>query len=141
YRQNPPESPVAPLLQPVKYLRNAAAHNNAMLNNMMPRQGFLPNRVLSERLAAMKVVGKGSRKKKLHIPVIHDLTAAMIVFDQVVRSEGVRESTFREWWEFLDRCRIHSEYFCANELLLSNYDFLCKIVDSFDGDGYNINKK
>ena len=38
----PPESPAAPLLQPVKYLRNASAHNNAMLNNMKPPEGFYP---------------------------------------------------------------------------------------------------
>lgn len=141
YKKFPPESPAAPLLQPVKYLHNASAHNNAMLNNMKPRKDFIPNRALAERMAAMKIAGKGARKKRLHIPVIHDVTATFLVFDQVVRSRGVRESTFREWWEFMERCRIHSEYFQTNDLLLANYDFLCKVIDSLDGIEYNIGKK
>ena len=89
----------------------------------------------------MKIAGKGARKKRLHIPVIHDVTATFLVFDQGGAAAAYEKALFGNGGEFMERCRIHSEYFQTNDLFLANYDFLCKVIDSLDGIEYNIGKE
>ncbi|MEG0873731.1 MAG: Abi family protein [Clostridiales bacterium] len=131
YRIYPPECEVAAFLQPVKYLRNAAAHNNCLLNNMRGTIAIDGNKELLNKVSTIKSIGVEARKKRMKIPVLHDFAALLFVFDGVVKSRGIRHNTIEVLDEFTERCRRHKEYFAKNDIITANFHFAEKLIDNF----------
>ncbi len=131
YRTYPPEYESAAFLQPVKYLRNAAAHNNCLLNNMRGIYRVNINKTLSQKVAEIKNIGQESRHKRMQVPVVHDFAALLFVFEDVVKSKGMRRSTVMVLDEFVERCLRHSDYFLKNDAIVANFRFARKLIDNF----------
>ena len=119
-------------LFPVRCLRNAAAHNNCLLNSLLRPYSLeiKPYRYLNSYIGKIPGVRPTSREKKLSNPVIHDFVALLYVYRQVVSSEKTVEHFSQELHGlFEDRMQKHAEYFTANESIVSSYVFVMKIIN------------
>lgn len=118
----------------VKFLRNAAAHNNCLINNLADNTGtgFKQNREANAFVASINGISANTRNKKMGNRFIHDFVVMLYCFDSIVSSKKVKQHQMAKLKNLMDnRIPLHKEYFLDNMLLWSNYEFIKKIVDKF----------
>lgn len=121
------------LLIPAKGIRNAAAHNNCILNSLQhPYSAPLrkvTNQIDSFVSRVPELKKSKSRKTKLANPVIHDFVALLYLFDKVCTSPSTKAYTYENLYRlFSDRMCRHAVYFSENAAIVSSYEFVRKIV-------------
>lgn len=115
------------LLNPVKSLRNACAHNNCLINNLR-RGSTRPTRKVSQFVSSISNIKSDARKKYLSSQPIFEFCSLLLVYDSVV-SENVKGHRYKELSSLINkRMKKHSEYYSNQQLLSSTYDFIRKIV-------------
>lgn len=116
------------LLNPIKSLRNACAHNNCLLNNL--RSGCSkPSSTVSKFVSQINGISKDERKKYLSVRPIFEFVSLLIVYDSFV-SQTVKEHRYLEMNELVNnRMSRNSEYYQNQQLLKASYLFIQKIVD------------
>ena len=117
-----------------RMMRNAAAHNNCLLNSLKTpySRKISINWAVANFISKIPGINKDSRTKRMSNPVIHDFLVTLYLFDQVVSSKMLKSYTFKELKELVTiRFVRHKEYFSKNEVVPSNVDFLRKIVDFY----------
>lgn len=120
-------------LFPVRCLRNAAAHNNCLLNSLLRpySRTIKPYLYLSSYIGKIPGVGPTSREKKLSNPVIHDFMAVLYVYKTIVTSEPTINHFSDELHELFDKRMLrHKDYFTSNESIASAYVFVTKIINN-----------
>lgn len=121
----------------VKFLRNAAAHNNCLINNLADNSGgeFKPNRAANSFVASIDGISAGVRAKKMGNRFVHDFVVMLLCFKTIVSSQGVKKHQIEKLKDLIDnRFMLHKEYFTSNMLLVSNYNFIKKVVDKIAED-------
>lgn len=116
----------------VKFLRNAAAHNNCLINNLADNSGvgFGQNREANNFVSSIEGISTKVRNKKMGNRFIHDFVVMPLCFKRIVSSEGVRKHQIEKLKDLIDnRFTLRKEYFANNMLLVSNYIFVKKVVD------------
>lgn len=127
------------MLMPIKWIRNAAAHNNCLINNLRPpySKEIKPNSKIMNKIAKIEDMPKRTRQNKMKNPVIHDFVTLLYVYCTVIESD----STVRNGLEMLsnfihNRCVKHKDYFEENQVLKTNYEFLEKVIDFYQKSVY-----
>lgn len=118
----------------VKFLRNAVAHNNCLINNLADNEGkgFNQNRDANSFVASIDGISNKVRDKKMGNRFIHDFVVMLCCFDDIVSSSSVKRNQLNKLKSLIDeRIPLHKAYFKSNMLLCSNYDFIKKVVDKF----------
>lgn len=118
----------------VKFLRNAAAHNNCLINNLADNKGngFTQNRTANRMLAQIDGVSASTRSKKMGNRFVHDFVVMLCCYDEIVSSRDVKRHKMQRLKDFVDvRCMRNREWFRDNALICSNYNFMKKVVDKF----------
>lgn len=118
----------------VKFLRNAAAHNNCLINNLAENSGagFRQNREVNAYIASIDGISAKTRSKKMGNRFVHDFVVMLYCFTSIVSSQGVKKHQMSKLQQLLDERFVrHKEYFSENMLLRSNYEFVKKVVDKF----------
>ena len=120
------------LLLMCKTLRNAAAHNSCILNDLSARDTRLrTNRQVSLALGAVPGLTKGVRIKKMKNERIQQLVTLFYTY-QATRAQGAsRALTQQKLALFVNRLNMHSAYFSGNDLLSSTFSFLLAIIDKW----------
>lgn len=134
------------LLWPLKYIRNASAHNNCLLNTLRKpyihthlfndkKNAIEPNKELISLLIKVPGISKNTRKKKLANPVIHDFVASLFLFNEVCSSQILKEKQLHNLKKLIDErfCK-HKDYFINDNVFYTNYEFVKKIVDYLYGE-------
>lgn len=132
YRKYPSKSIHVGTLRIVKFLRNAAAHNNCLINNLADHSGshFTQNRMVNSFVATIDGISAKSRTKKMGNRSVHDFVVMLCCFNSVVTSSGIKKHKIQKLKDLLDkRFVLHKDYFTDNAVLRSNYEFVKKIVD------------
>ncbi|MCQ2743471.1 MAG: Abi family protein [bacterium] len=139
YAQYELENPIKDILFPIKYLRNASAHNNCVLNSLKRSNhtGFSANKKVNSYVSKIKNISKNSRNKCMSIPVLHDFAALLMVYVKVVNSESVLKHTADDLQSFLDRFNRNKEYYALNNVINMAYIFLEKVIDNYNKIVYN----
>ncbi len=154
FSKYPNEGTILKYLGSVRFLRNAAAHNNCILNSLrkpyllnicqrsvcVNPERFISNRPFLQTVSLTKEIEKiqndikitiDIRKKMLRNPVVHDLTALFLIHPQIC-SRGVVNATKSELRNFFDdRVGRHREYFDRNQPIKESLNYLKKIVDYY----------
>lgn len=122
-------------LDRVRQIRNAAAHNNCIINDLRPEEASERDVSRTPRFITEFVcqagIGENMRKKKLANRRINQIVHLLYVYDKVVTSENTRNTRLTELYELLHtRMSIHGDYFATNSLLMSSHEFFVKITDS-----------
>ncbi len=118
------------LLNLVKSLRNAAAHNNCIISNL--RHGAsAPPREIRDAVKKIPSITTSQRQKKLSCRPMLEFVSLLYVYSQIVDGK-VRIHRVEELKDlFFDRIPQKKTYFKNNDLILSNYRFACIIIDEF----------
>ena len=67
-------------------------------------------------------------------PVIHDFVVTLFVFNNVITSEKIKKKTMEDLKGLIDgRFIANKEFFRKNQLIISYYDFVKKVIDYFYG--------
>lgn len=123
----------------IKFLRNAAAHNNCLLSFLLKPHGvkkFKKTRQLCNALAKVKDLSETSRNKKMENPVIHDFVALLFVYNDLLKTSstrGMRDKKMLELQEFfcseIGRVLKNRIFFEKNGTIKETYKFVAKIID------------
>ena len=121
------------MLLPVNMIRNAAAHNNCIINRLRPPYSRLvtPSYELKYEMTQHVGLSQKSTDKKLAHPSIHDFAALLYLYHRVV-PEPDRERTYDELKNlFNNKMLKNSEYFKKNEAIKSSYSYVSDIVNYY----------
>lgn len=129
------------LIWPLKFIRNASAHNNCLLNTLRKpyvythlydkkRRTIIVNKRLVSLLSSVPTITKNNRKKKITNPVIHDFMASLFLFDEICTSQVFKMKIFTEVKEFVDgRLIENKEFFNFDNVFTTIDDFIRNVVD------------
>lgn len=127
-------------LQEIRKLRNACAHSNCIFNDLKPQSASRPYEPYSQMKTAIGRLGISSavRTKKLRNDRIRQIATLLYFHKIYIKSEGVsraRTEVLRE--VFIDRINKNIDYYKKSEQLLTNFEFLRKLVDNWYPAAYN----
>ena len=127
-------------LLPIKWLRNAAAHNNCLLNSLLPpySKEISPNKNVMNTISRIKYMPKKTRESKMKNPIIHDFVVLLDVYCTIINSSRTINYGLKTLSDFLKvRCLERKEYFEKNDTIKSSYEFLIKVLDFYIKKTYN----
>jgi abortive infection bacteriophage resistance protein len=117
------------IINPVRSLRNACAHNNCLLNSIRP-QKTQPPEAISSFVKGIPSVFKEERKNKLSCRPIFEIVCLLYIYNDVV-SENVKRNRLHELHTFTSgRLMKNAEYFTGNQVVLTSFAFIQKVVDN-----------
>lgn len=116
------------VINPVKDLRNACAHNNCILANLRPQNNTHPSATISQYVSKVEKVSKTTRKKKLASRPLFEI-CCLLYIENTYLSKGVRERHRTYWDQWFSEVEEDKAVLSGNDLLKTSYEFLKKIVD------------
>ena len=118
------------VLNLVKSLRNACAHNNCIINDLRPCSETYSPGAINQYIARIPEISDFQRRKKLGTKTILEIVALLYVYDNVVDTK-VKTYRILELKSLLrGRFLENKIFFENNDLIKSTYNFFLKIVDN-----------
>jgi len=127
------------LITPVRLLRNAAAHNNCLLIDLVKT----PDLCFQPEYTVCTFLGKNGIKnttinKQMSKPIINDFCVLLYLYSQIAPKKA-QKHTFEELKDFFDvRIVKNKEYYKNNSTLQSAYDFTRKVIKIFCESSQNV---
>lgn len=116
------------LLQTVKGLRNACAHNNCIINDMASgRPRYKAGYAVSRALGKVGGIGADQRRAKMSNDRFQQIVNTLYMHKRLA-SQGVHEHKCVELAEFVKRMNRHLDYYAGNKQVLSGFEFLSKVI-------------
>lgn len=128
------ETNIKNYLWSAKFLRNAAAHCNCLLNSIKTpykdERRKVKSKAACEYLSKIPNLSKESINKKMSNVIINDFIATLLLYDLVVKSPVMKQHRFEELEDLLDKRFLNKkEYFSKNDHLKSSYNFAKKFFN------------
>lgn len=118
------------LLNSVRDLRNACAHSNCLLNNLVPGNNTAHQSVVN-RIKSISSISENSRDKKLSNKCIYDFVCLLYAYDEIVTSKTAKDHCYAELESLFEgRFLKHKQWFNTNNTITSSYSFVKKILDN-----------
>lgn len=118
------------VLNLVRSLRNAAAHNNCILANLRHKASY-PPRELNDAIINMQDISKSQRIKKLSCRPMLEFAALLYMYEKIV-TDKVKHHRIQSLRKlFFERFVEKKGFFVNNDLIKSNYEFACKLINGF----------
>lgn len=120
------------LLQSVKSLRNACAHNNCILNDMSSckKPKHQARFIVSKAVGCIPGIGSDQRKSRLSNERLQQI-ATTLYLHKSIASEGVRRHRAVNLSSFVDRMNKHIDYYKGNYQISSSFSFLTTIINAW----------
>ena len=120
----------SPIINLVKSLRNGAAHNNCILADLDHGTSRAPAEI-SQIISQISTINSNQRRKKLSCRPMLEFTCLLYVY-KIVVTDKVKHHRIKELKDlFFKRMPEKKGFFVNNELIKSNYDFACKVINAF----------
>ncbi len=116
----------------VKSLRNGCAHNNCIIADLNAGNSKPPLAII-KRISDMSDINKNQRKKKLSCRVVLEFVSMLCVYDMIVSEQVKKHQVEKMKILFSDRLKRHKSFFEKNQLIISTYDFVYKIIKNLYG--------
>lgn len=132
-------NPLKEILFPVRCLRNAAAHNNCVLNSLkrLDHPNFTVNKAVNSDVSKIKTISIDSRRNCMAVPALHDFAALLMAYLIIVGSKAALEHATEDLKDFLNRFNRNANYYLANTDITKTKIFFQKIIDNFEKVVYN----
>lgn len=121
------------LLYNVRDLRNACAHSNCLLHDLRASKNsrHKVNQQLTTDVIRRVTLSERSIKKKLSNRTLKDISSLLILFEEMVDSDEIKEHRVRELSDFMrDRMIEKKDHFRKNDLLCSSYRYVLELLDT-----------
>lgn len=129
YELYPNGEPLTNIINSVKSLRNACAHNNCLINDLNRIGITKPPHIIIKFIQSIPNITTSERKANLSSRPLFEFASLLFLYSKVV-SPQVKKHRLEELSVlFNERMVKHSEYFKRNEVIVSSYKFSKKIVD------------
>ena len=118
----------------VKFIRNAAAQNNCLLNRIKKPYSveFIKSKRISSEISKIKGIKTLTMQKMLANPVIHDFVALICLYDKAITSVAVKSHRYEELNDLINKRFIkHKDYFDNNTYIKDAYNFIKLVVDNY----------
>lgn len=116
------------LLNSIKSIRNACAHNNCVIYNLKKGNTKPNNRVL-HWVQEIPGTMSGEIKSKLSNQPVYEFVCLLYLYNKIIPA-NVKSIRFKELRElFYGRILKHKDYYYDNQVISSTYKFILKIVD------------
>lgn len=119
-----------PIINLVKSLRNGSAHNNCIFADLAHGTSRAPVEI-SQTIAKITSIKENQRQKKLSCRPMLEFTCLLYAYKLVVSPKVKLHRTQELKWLFFKRMPEKKGFFQDNQLISSNYDFACKVIDAF----------
>jgi len=117
------------LLNSVRDLRNASAHSSCLIHNLK-KGNVKPLGEVCQFVVRIKEIGAVARKNKLSNKFLYDFTTLLYAYSMLVIDEEVKVQRYKNLEKlFLDSMLRNKDYYQKNDIIISAYNFLKKIVD------------
>lgn len=121
-----------------KELRNAAAHNNCILNELYPRMTKRKtNYTVDRKLMEIDTITKEIRERKMSNPRIQQIITLLYVHKDRVMSEGIHKHESMELHDLTKRMFQHIDFYNDNDTITTTFKFLKIVVDNWFSYEYN----
>ena len=118
------------LLNTVRNLRNACAHNNCILASLRPG-ATQPTAVVSHRVAKITTIAREERRNKLSCRPLYEIVCLLMEYEHWV-SEPLRLRRLDDLRRFAHgRMVSHIGFFAGNQVINTSLAFLQKTIDNF----------
>lgn len=118
------------ILNPIRSLRNACAHNNCLFASLHPRK-TKPTSEISQFVSNISTIGDEERRKKLSSKPLFEIVSLLYTYDRLVDSE-LKKKRYDELDKFVsDYLMMNKESFKTNQLITTSFSFLEKMVKHF----------
>lgn len=119
------------LLQDVRSLRNACAHNNCIINDMGAKPGGKrPNDTISQAVSSVASIGSGQRRSKLSNERLRQIVATLYLHKERA-SSGVLEHRTEDLGKFAERMKKNIDYYDGNNQIKSGFRFIGSLIESW----------
>lgn len=117
------------LLQTTKELRNAAAHNNCIINDISSKNSrYKCNHGM---LRALDSISKSTRDRKLLNEHLRQIVTLLYTHSVIVTSDGIHRMERDALHKLTARMYQHIDYYSGNPTILSGFGFLKSAIDIF----------
>ncbi|WP_281863979.1 Abi family protein [Planomicrobium okeanokoites] len=123
---------LAKVIKHVKNIRNAAAHNQAILMDIAETRSDRATKVVSDYVLNIPSISSKMRNSKLKNRKIHDLVAVLYIHQHYIVSEGIKKNRYKDLEELMMRITRNKDFYDKNPGLTSAYTFFSKIVDQLN---------
>ncbi len=116
-------------LSSIKFLRNAAAHNNCLLNSLKNKYNiydFTPTANTKSSIGQIQGIRK--YMKYMNNPVINDFITLIVAYPKIVKSTASSASRWTELQAFVDRIKLNSDYYKNNIYISDTFLFIEKVI-------------
>ena len=116
------------LLQSVKGMRNACAHNNCVINDMTAGKPRHKARfAVTKALGKVAGIGADQRKSKMSNERFQQIVTTLYMHKRLA-SAGVHEHTCVALDNFVRRMNRNLDYYAGNLQVISGFEFLTKVI-------------
>lgn len=118
-------------LYAIKMIRNAAAHNNCLLNQMRAPYSRIirPSYELRNTINRISSHKADSVNQQLQNPTTHDFLALLIVYSKIVPEASRTKGLEAVRALFNERMLEHKEYYAKQQGLINTYRFVAEILN------------
>ena len=118
------------LLNSVRDIRNACAHSNCLINNLIPGNNKAHQSIV-DKVKLVTTISESSRDKKLSNKCIYDFVCLLYAYDDIVTSQETKNKRYQELEQFFEKRMLQNkDWFSNNNTITSSYTFVKKILDS-----------
>lgn len=119
------------LLQNVRSLRNACAHNNCIINDMgSKRNGKGSNHRIYQAVATVEGIGSGQRRAKLSNTRLNHIATTLYLHKERA-STGVLEHRAQDLRTFAERMNKNIDYYHGNNQIKSGFAFIDTLINTW----------
>lgn len=123
---------LAKVIKHVKNIRNAAAHNQAILMDIAEIRSDRATKVVTDYVLSINSISSTMRNSKIKNRKIHDLVAVFYVYQNYIISKGIKKNRYEDLHELMLRIKRNKNFYSQNPGLSSSYSFFSKIIDQLN---------
>lgn len=119
------------LLYAIKMIRNAAAHNNCLINKMRSpySRSISPSYELRNAINKISSYSSNRVAQQLQNPTTHDFLALLLVYSKIVPEPSLTKGFNAVKKLFSERMLKNKEYYAKQQSLINTYRFVSEIVN------------
>ena len=115
-----------------KEIRNACAHSNCILNELLPSTAtHNTNNDVSRALMKISSISKETRVRKMSNAHIQQIVTLLYVHKEIVTSQGVHEHESEALKKVIERMYKNIDYYAENDTITTTFKFLKLVVDNW----------
>ncbi len=127
------------MLQEIRKLRNACAHNNCIINDLKPssNSNVKVNFGMTRALSSIDI-SKNMRQRKMRNDRVRQITTLLYYYSHYINSVGLLRYQSAQLFEtFVRRPKEHADYYILADGITGFFHFFEKIIDGWFPAAYN----